>query len=262
MKYGVVVGTQRTGTTVLRSVLSTHPDISTFGEVFLNRHSQMKESFYGFYKRELEKNSELCIPSQENYEFLFAEYLKYLNSISCKSTGCVTLDVKYNFLMGALVPGESGVNRRPFLLHLFRKNDIKVIHLVRKDVLATYVSSLLSVQNQVWATEDLNRLKTRQVEVPLANLLELLRSRVEEQTYYSELLKDVALEITYEEMIVNGEFSMHVMKQVANRLGVKQQFDLTPKLKKIAPPKSESIKNFNEVSALLKGTEFEQYLSS
>ncbi|MEM9298991.1 MAG: sulfotransferase [Bacteroidota bacterium] len=256
MNYGVVVGTQRTGTTVLRSVLSTHPKLKTFGEVFLNRHSNMKESYYKYLQMRLTNDVKLCVPSAENFGDLFKGYLEYLQDLS-NEADCITFDCKYNFLQGALIPGEMGMQKRPFLLHLFRENEVKIIHLIRKDVLATYVSSLLSVKNQVWATSDLSRLKARSVEVPLENLVENLRSRVAEQEYFKALLPAKMVKtIFYEDMIIDGVFSEDVMDVVAEHLGVENQFQLEPELKKIAPSLQESIINFTQVKDLLKDTEF------
>jgi len=260
MKYGVVVGTQRTGTTVLRSVLGTHPDIATFGEVFLNRHSNMKESYYGFLQKAVAENSELVIPSSDNNQTLFTRYMSYLEELCNPESECLTIDCKYNFLMGAMVPGELGINRRPHLLHLFRLNNVKIIHLIRKDVLATYVSSLLSVKNQVWATDDLKKLTTRSVVVPTENLVGQLQARVDEQNYFLSLLNDVALTVAYEDMIVENEFSVEVMDKVAKLLSLENKFDLEPRLKKMAPEKAESIQNYGEVQKCLKGTKFEQFL--
>lgn len=259
MKYGVVIGTQRTGTTVLRSILGTHPKIQTFGEVFLNRHSNMKESYYNFLKEKITENIEYAVPSENSIEELFSKYLGYLTSLT-GDKDCITFDCKYNFLRGALVPGDIGSGSRPFLLGLFKKNNFTIIHLLRNDVLATYISSLLSVRNQVWATEDLARLKTRSVTVPTDGLLAQLRARVREQDYFSNMLRDLAIEVVYEEMIQDGIFSKDIMNKIALGLGLENDFNLIPKFKKIAPEKSESIENYNQVCQVLKNTEFEKYL--
>lgn len=260
MEYISVIGTQRSGTTVLRSLLDSHPDIKAFGEVFLPRHKKQKECFYHFLKNICLEDIEYVVPSPETNSKLFNLYLEYLEGLTKGST-LISIDCKYNFLLGALSLGEDCNRHKPFLLERMRKNNFHIIHLKRKNVLASLVSSKLSTKNQVWATNDLSRLKHNTIYLPCENLLSDLKSRVANNLHFSTLLAGKStLEINYEDMFNDESFSSELLNTLAEFLNIPNSFNPEPLYLKMTSPLSEAIENFDEVHRVLSGTEFESML--
>ena len=257
-----VIGTQRSGTTVLRALLEEHASITAFGEVFLGRHANMKECYYHFLRNRVKDDPELVVPSEATSVRLFDEYLEYLDTLKASDTDFLLFDCKYNFLLGALSTGDQYWNQQPFLLRQFIRRKFKMIHIVRENVLATYVSSLLSVKNQVWATSDASRIKHRTTEVPVDGLVGALRRRRREQDHFKDLLGSTdCLLVKYEEMFDGPDFAPAFLQEMESYLGI-TGLPRTPKLIKIAPPLRESIINLAEVEAALAGSGFEALLEN
>ncbi|WP_262689860.1 sulfotransferase [Kordiimonas aestuarii] len=259
--YITVIGTQRSGTTVLRALLEEHANISAFGEVFLGRHAHMKECYYHFLKERVKDDIGLIIPSEQNSVQLFDDYLTYLDTIKSPDSDYLLFDCKYNFLQGALSTGEHNWSQAPFLLRQFIRRNFKIIHIVRENVLATYVSSLLSMKNQVWATSDASRIKHRSAEVPTDGLAQTLARRTQEHQHFKQMLARAnCLTVIYEKMFDGENFAPAFLQETESFLGIKG-LPKKPSLIKIAPPLAQSIENFDEVKKVLTGTEFEALLA-
>ena len=260
MKYIVVIGTQRSGTTVLRSLIDSHPDVQAFGEVFLYRHAHLKDCYYYFLKHLVEQDPDVVVPGPDASPALFDRYLAYLESLVPEGTKAIMFDCKYNFLDGALVTGDAYFGQPPFLLRQFRRRDFAIIHCIRLNVLATLVSGHLTAKNQVWATDDLSRIKHTTTELPTENLLRNLEHRRSEQEHYKRLLGGQVLTAVYEDILVNGRYSEGFVDALAAHCQLDNRFVAEPKFKKIAPPVSEAIENIDEVRRTLQGTEFHAFL--
>lgn len=261
MKFAAIIATQRTGTTVLRSVIDSHPRVKAFGEVFLDRHEHMKECYYHFLRDKVREDANNCIPSEDRLESLFNAYLDdYLPSLA-GDVDMVLFDCKYNFLSGALVPGSLALRQAPFLLTLMRRRGVRLIHLLRENLLATQVSAILSSENRVWATTDLNRIKKRSTVVPLQGLMQNLQARRAEQEHYKALLRgDDVLTVKYEDLFGGDTVPADLLARISGHLGLSNDFEAAPPLKKIALSVRESIENYDEVAAHLRGTEFADLL--
>ena len=203
----------------------------------------------------------MVVPGPEETNALFDGYLEYLWNIDGGEQDLLTIDCKYNML-GALTTGEHNWSQRPYLLQAMIDRGFRLVHIRRKNVLATVVSSLLSVRNQVWATEDLSRIKHTSVEVDCQTIEDSLRHREAEMAHFNETLNvRNTLHVDYEDILVDGAFTQSFAADLAEHLGVENRFSLEPKLKKIAPPLSDSIVNFSEVQDTLGGTSFEWMLN-
>ena len=260
MKHVVIIGTQRSGTTVLRSALESHPNFAAFGEVFLNRHAHMKDCFYNYLSQQIQLRPEVAIPEKETNERLFDGYLEYLADLK-PNKSVISFYCKYNFVVGALVPGEAHVDQPPFMLQQFWRRGFKIIHLVRRNLLEVHVSSLLSVANQVWATAEPENLK-RTITVPTNNLLSVLNQKLHEQKYFSNLIsRRDAMTVYYEDLFSNSQFNGDTFHQLAKYCEVDgSQFPVEPAYKKIAAPVGTAIENLDEVKDTLRNTEFIGFL--
>lgn len=257
MKFVAIVGTQRSGTTVLRSVLGTHPEVTSFGEVFLPRHIQMEECFF-YYLRFKKAREPYWQPSPEGLPELFREFLNYLAKKA--GTEVVVFDCKYQFIRDELLPGAFSEKTPPVWDYL-KNEDVKVIHLVRENLVATYVSGLLSSRTKVWATDDPKAIDDRTVEMPTEGLEEKLQGRLNEVTGFKRILSDHHVTtVVYENLFVDGRVPSHLLDHLARFMGVKNQFNPIPRYKKIGLPLSKSIRNYDDVKKALAGTPFASQL--
>ena len=242
-EFAVIVGTQRSGTTVLRSILGTHPRLTAYGEVFLERHRGMSECFF-HYLDTVEYDT-----TPEGLTELFQGYLDYLERLS-GSPDWVLFDCKYQFLRAGLLPE---VDKTPLYTYM---GDLKMIHIVRKNLLSTYVSCLVSAQTGVWATSEPEKVKNRTVRIPTGGLAKTLDGRWNEIAGFNHRMSSFdTLQVYYEDLFVDGEASQEILEAVADHLGVENEFNPVPHYKKIGLPLNKAIENYDEVCEALEGTQ-------
>lgn len=258
-QFVVIVGTQRSGTTVTRTILATHPKIRAYGEVFLPRHYKMRECYYHYLAERCAEKPEWCVPTAENADKLFAGYLYRLEHMSPEPV--VVFDCKYQFLGGVF---NLGVHHggTPHMVTLMQKHGFKFLHLHRDNVLATHVSALVSAKTRVWATEDPRSVGDRTVWVDPNTIKAVLDNRRNEFSRYNKLLPQDAKNVGYEVLFRNpNKADPTVLAQIADHIGVEPHgFNLTPRYKKIGLPLKDSIQNFDEVAEALEGTPHEYML--
>ena len=137
----VLLSRQRSGTTPLRSVLESHPDIFTFKEVFnlSGRDSDqplLRESnFFTFLERYAKDDVRRTMP--DHHERLFLDYLEYLRCLSQKRY--TLIDVKYNTTHFLARPWQE--RGAPYLLELIVKHGLYVLNVTRRNYLRSILSS-------------------------------------------------------------------------------------------------------------------------
>jgi tetratricopeptide (TPR) repeat protein len=255
MEKFVLVATQRSGTVFFESVINSHPHIYCYPEILLSLSYQQEWNFYHFWLEKVKQDE-----SNITHPAMLRNFELYLNHIFNNVPGkkAIGIDIKYD--------------QFPQILNIFytlKKNDVKIIHLVRKNVLKTYISSVLN-----WNKRSLNRLAHSTKEVPsvkvkikLGNyLVQELERRKNEIAHYRNFFhknKFKCLEINYEDFFDNSNSESStivspVLNQIYEFLCIKEKrYDLTTDLKKTNPNKlAELIENYDEVAGFLSGTEW------
>jgi hypothetical protein len=137
------------------------------------------------------------------------------------------------------------------------QNDVKIIHLVRYNLLKRLVS------HKIANTRNLNNtrkaLKPIKINVDPKILLKDFRKRQKRFEEYRRKFRDIPfLEVSYESMLDDHQTEM---KRILKFLGVDQLIPLTTDLVKMNPDSlGELIENYNEVKQTLMNTEFENFL--
>lgn len=142
---------------------------------------------------------------------------------------------------------------------IVKDKEIRIIHLVRKNQLESYISNRLAVQEDNWkgskyTIENLGNLEVDPVE--------LLKYFIKGKTYYSfynEIFKGhKMLEVHYEEFSSGYPKSM---KRILNYLDIRSRVKLsgTPLQKQNVYRPEMLVKNYNELYAYFKGSEWEDY---
>jgi len=255
-RFFAIVGTQRSGTTVLRSIIDTHPKVKAFGEVFIPSDAHIKENYYHYLRKRVIESPRLCIPTIEHTRELFKGYLVYLAELT--DAEVILFDCKYEFLRGVGNMGSVKLDNPPYLLNLFNSLGVETIHLTRENVLKMHVSTILTVQTLVWATEHPELMPNRTVHVALNSLKQELQTLQSHQKRWSNDLSGLSLK--YEDLFVDDAMSDKVLDQVAQALGLDAEFNPTPRFKKIGLPLHQAIQNYSEVQELLGDTPFKKFL--
>ena len=134
---------------------------------------------------------------------------------------------------------------------------IKIIHMVRENVLRILLSHWVAKKRNVWHTE--SRLDPVSIHVDPGEIIPMLDELVKMQQHMDEKFPaPKALRVTYEEFCRSPE---NLGRKVSSYLGVDAIPMVMPGFERTTPmATSEVIENYDEVAATLTGTRFERYL--
>ena len=241
----VILGTQRTGTTLLATCLNNHPDVVCLGEVFKKfkpkSRVDVNDSGYLFYREAtaLRQVAHLLCRG-----WLIARYLDEL--YSRKGAAAVGFKLMFNHLR------QSGAIRR-----YLQRQKPKAVNVYRRNVLKTLVSNEVARATGVYhATATVSHTK---VILPIETLLPRLQRLEDEKECWVRLLGDSLplIRVAYEDFVSHrSEESEKLLKFLGLR-----HHDLQSDLRKVNPDRLEDvIGNYDEVRAALTGTSFAQWL--
>jgi LPS sulfotransferase NodH len=246
-----IAGTQRTGTTLIRTSLSSHPDILCRGEVFLlGKKPYRDEGGYWRYARQslMHRAQALLAPSLST-----ANYLNDLYS-----------DKNYSAIGFKLMLNHCLV--RPYILTHLLELDVKAILVRRRNILKTLVSRRAAAQSGVYHVSHALQKPTSvenwvapKVTINTATLISDLQSIEKEHLHWeSKLSTNVEyLDIEYEQYVQDPHAAN---KKILAFLGV-QNVSLVSDLKKVNPDKLSSlIENYAEVVQKLQNTKYADFL--
>jgi hypothetical protein len=271
----VLLARQRSGTNALRSVLHTHKDICCLNEVFAISIRDTKvcffpdgatsvplseTSFFTFQEKYARGDVRKLAP--DNHGKLFLDYLEYLRAFTPRRF--IMMDVKYNSTHFLTEPfsrcGE------PYLFRLIKEHRLRVINLTRKNFLRVILSQLKAERSGKWVVfKGQAPQKDVSVNVDVATLLPQLECYDAEDRHIENHFSAYDRYVTYEYEDVfpdsSGSVSPHVLSDISKWLGVENDYRNEANLhKQSSLPLSETIANFAEVRATLRGTRFEYCL--
>lgn len=238
----VILGTQRTGSTLIRTCLDSHPDIRCFGELFAQR-DERPHSYAGFVTSSL---------SHRLLHYVGRKHLiyRYLDQLPDKDDDrTYGFKVMYSQLQGF----RYGF---PMILDYLSDHRVKVLHVVRKNVLKMAVSRVRAWSTGIWHSSAKERKGPATIELDTQTLLSILKKlkRIEDE-WRARLGRLDTLEVAYEGFVDDQATST---AQILGFLGVEPGPPLVSHLKKVTPDSlGDVVTNFSAVRALLAGTEFE-----
>jgi hypothetical protein len=261
--FVILLARQRSGANALKSVLQTHPEIWCSAEI-LNPHPGTIPGVLMNYFRFVERTT--VMPASEaitadNQEELFLAHLDFLRSFSDKRLK--VLDLKYNQVRTAFPAAADELALLSFLRH----HRFPVLNLTRRNYLRSYLSAAKARQRGVGhETGEGTATGDQRVEVDMPSLIWKLQqcSAENERIARSFAGYDRYLTFDYEDLIeyLGGPISERVLSEIAQWLGVPPDFpQRSARFKKLASlPLEETITNFEEIEAALRGTPFEYCL--
>lgn len=242
------LGGVRSGTTVFRRMLASHPLMRDRGEIF-NSHNQ--NGYFKFVREQIAQKPDLIFP--ENNAKLF---LSYLPTLVPKDPNAIALvDIKYEHL--TLVPDAWQMPfTNPPLLRLLKRTKAKVIHL-RRQHFYSVMSNLVAVQtgnyHQAAGANEVDKSARPVITAERSQVLAAMKKRKRVADVVDASFDDQhRLPMDYEGVFdADGAFKPEVCEQVASFLGLENKFDRQPALRKVIDePLSSVISNYAEIADL------------
>lgn len=227
----VVLGTQRSGTTFLITLLDSHPGIFCAGEIFKTNPTKILHDEFSYRNHK----------DKEIYEFL--DYF-YKKNNTFKAVG-------FKLMLDQL-------KLNPVILEFIKNNNLKIILMERENTLKLHVSHLIARQTNIWASPR----PVEQVRIPIDTAsiiaeLDAIAQKKEENEKISS--KFGALKVIYENLVTKKE---KTVRDILKFINVDDRFiDLETSQKKInSDDLKEVIENYEEVYTVLKDTPYEKCL--
>ena len=256
----LIITQPRSGSAWFMSCLNSHPQIycpklpTLFSKYNISPIKNFKPSFLQFdnrispYYQYRSRSLKRQILHRFNRSRLIFDFLSqlYAQDHNAKAVG-----YKVNY---------SQINRYKAIIPWIKQNDIKIIHLIRKNLLKRFVShKIANTRNLLHSTRAVEPIK---IQIDTTILVEDFRRRqIRFNKYkkrFSEDYKVPFLDVAYESLVEH--FSTELNK-VLNFLEIDKFEPLSSKFVKVNPDSLEDIvENYNEVEKVLLNTEFENFL--
>jgi hypothetical protein len=270
----LLVGSQRSGTNFLRELIGTNPGAVVHGEVLYPY--PLPNCYHNFVRTMVSR--QMPPLHYEDGIGLLDEYMVFLRE-DCKRSypakaGMVKalgLDVKYNQLR-FITPVHYDLHLRPLFLEYCSRRGVPILHLVRTNVLHQALSMALAEARNVYHNYDGGR-TVAPIAVEVPRVLQCARWVESEAAVFRDMTRDLrVMEISYERLIAACArvapgaklgVSARVMGEVANFLGLENDFEHPASIKKVVDrPYQELLTNYADVVAAVRGSEFEPFLDS
>lgn len=253
MDSAVLLGTQRSGTTLLRQALGTNSGIDPlFGEIFDPAHVDRPESFFGFLLARVRESAEWALPGMRPR--IFRAYLEFLDELAPASIKL--LDVKYNSRHHLMTWWDDGVDH---LREFCDQEALPIVHLIRRDHVSTVLSTYMAVHTNVYTVAKGESLPTPPcLAVDPQQLIADVRGL---ETYVEHMRLTYASlpryrEVFYDDLLDPNDPSVlnrSCLEETGSFLGIAGEFDIEPPTRRLrADSFRESLENFDEVSAALR----------
>ena len=256
----LIITQPRTGTAWFMSCLNSHPQIycprfpTLFSTYNLSPIKWFKPHFLSvdnpispYYKyRSSSLKRQIAHRFNRNkliYDFLSDLYAEHHNE------SAVGFKVNY-----------SQIKKYQVTISWVKHNDIKIIHLVRNNLLKRFVSHQIAhTRNLMHSTQPVEPIKVRiDPEILKKHLRKRQRSLDTHRKLFTETLDVPFLEVSYESLVADHDTETC---KVLKYLGIDKSMPLTSEFVKVNPDSLEDIiENYSEVKQTLMSTEFENFL--
>lgn len=261
----VLLSRQRSGTNAFRAVVDSHTDLHCFEEVLNPDEHYLEQdwSYFNFIRAQCAVQ-DLHPANQLN---VFASFVDHLHNLHHKPN--TLIDLKYNtcsHISANWRPLTGGASMPVF--NWIKKSGLPVIRLRRNNYLRVALSNEIANLRQKWHDRTGEPIDNTKVVLPMEGktgwLQQLLAWELEDQLI-SEHFEDYSqlLELEYAKIFprINQSICPAALVRTAKLLGVANEFSTeTWCVKSTSKPLWESIVNWQQVVAALRGTRFEWML--
>jgi hypothetical protein len=243
----VLFGIQRTGTTLLYTLLDNHPSIVCFGEILQDVDTPCHPTFKTKrYKSYIDMSVRRRVLDFVNRKYMIGKYLSNIAS----AQGYAAKGFKLML---------DQAEKYPEVLDLLQQKRFKIIHIWRKNILKIYLSRVKAEQTGIYVSKKIvDRSKIHLDDELLITNLNNIKATQGKLLKLIESLRLEYFNIQYENLLTNREKEL---EKIIEFLELDAKFNLTTYLKKINPDNLvDIIDNYYEIEEILQGTEYENYL--
>lgn len=263
----VVIGAQRTGTNILRTVLNTNEEIAMLGEVMSRSPAPAHwDNFVrGLPLRTARPETSSATEALLDQYFAYVRYRirNHWEGNRKSRSRAIGLDLKYNQL-GRLRPPD-WQSASSFILSYLQAHDVILIHTTR-NVIHSAISALIAEQRNVWHNYGgvvIDRSYSIDVEECLACARTIVQDR---DTFLKSARGCKIVDCRYESLIedlARAGFAEEIpeapgpLREITEALGISFKFSYDRHLQKaIDIPYSKLLSNFDALTRRMKGSEF------
>ncbi|ANM30422.1 hypothetical protein ABI59_13840 [Acidobacteria bacterium Mor1] len=263
-----IVGFQRSGTNMVRSLLATHPRLQVYDEIFNARrpedgeeHVYKLRNFWNYMLGRAESDPEMVLPMRRPE--LIGDYLDAL--IEASAPAVPVIDIKFN----SFHHGNAGwhdLTQPPRLLDLLREREVPLIHLYRRNRLKRALSVQTARKTGIYAVRKEIDTSDRHTEIdPRALLGDLVADHIEiKQVMHMLGNYPLAAQVDYEDLYRGDsrEPDLTALEEALTRFGLPGPMTTEHLVRKLNSDRLQDvISNFDEVEAALRGTPFAEHLA-
>jgi LPS sulfotransferase NodH len=186
----VILSEPRTGSTLLHTYLNFHSNVISYGEVL---REKVKE--------------DISIARKPLRKFVFKPHASQIKAVGLK------LFYSYHLKPPFQVAFQEVIDRA----------DVRIIHLIRKDVLQQYVSLQIARETKKWSTSDTpsGKRRNKKMLLDIDNLRHYVRDHYQKQKLLNTLFQEHRMLIIYYEDLKDD--AENTLLEVQQFLGVKHQ---------------------------------------
>jgi LPS sulfotransferase NodH len=248
----VIAGTQRTGTTLLRTSLASHPGIECRGEVFKlgRRPYALPDGYWAFTRRNVACRANAVLRPRRSTRAFLAELY---------GTPAVEA-IGYKLMLNQC-------EARPYLWLQTISHGVSVIHMTRRNVLKTLVSRQAAATSGVYHVSDTLPVKSAVkdwsaslVTLDPDSLIAALDRIAAEQQGWKEIIGGArCFDLYYEDYVADLDgWNGRILDFIGASRGC-----LRSDLRKVNPDSLRSlVANYGEVEAVLRGTRYASCLDA
>lgn len=236
----IVLGRSRSGSNFLRGLLNSHTQIVVLGELF--QHKSAIEWAYPGYRQ---SRKDLALFHQEPVKFLesrvFKRFPKRISAVGFKIFYYHAQDEDW----------------KPVWKYLIGEQNIKVIHIKRKNILRSHLSRKLAAMTDVWVNTDGNIQDGRTVSLNYEECIQdFTQTRDWENTYDQQFREHKTVEILYEDLAANY---VTETQRIQEFLGVDPEALKPVTFKQSSQTLSRAIANYYELKERFAGSIWESF---
>ncbi len=247
-----VMATQRAGTNALRGILVQSTGARDFSEIF-QRSKKGRWGFYTFLQARPYYHDLFLGKAAWGLETVLREYFTYLCQENEKGAYGI-FDVKLNQVAPFIA--NTGGGKRQMLRDLIAANEIKVVHLARRDLFAQSVSYCLSECSGLWIQRG-RHIDTTRYRLDPARILQVAASFRNQNALFAAMFQgyDHVLSLAYEDLFqADNTMQEETRQRLEQFLGVSIPAGAVTPLTKISAATAERIANPEELLAAFSGT--------
>lgn len=247
----VLLSTQRSGSTWVIDMLNSHPAITAYSELLLeNAHGKPEwggAKDLGFWNDYYGTEHARCSDTPRR-----GLLYKYLDQVYAPRANCSAIGFK-------LMYGQFGAF--PELFDYMKKREVKVVHLIRENLLDILLSKETASQRDIFHSRVEDQLGEVRINLDTRQLLQRLETQLGGMERARRIFEGSGLpylEVMYEDLISDAAW----FDQILDFLCVSTaRASLSSSLKKLnKAPHRDLIENYESVETVLRGTRFEALL--